>query len=191
MYEQDILNYSPVNEQEEQDKQATLEYIAEFKHNVLTRDNQIAHLTSSGFILNEKMNKALMVYHNLYKSWSWTGGHVDGMTDLLAVALKEAQEETGVQEFVPLSHEIMAIDILPVWRHYKKGAFVNSHLHLNVAYVLIANEHQPLKVKEDENSAVGWIDIEELDTYCTEPELLLIYQKLMGAARSIKEKSLN
>ena len=126
-----------------------------------------------------------MVYHNLYKSWSWTGGHVDGMTDLLAVALKEAQEETGVQGITPLSSKIMALDVLPVWRHYKKGRYVNSHLHLNVAYVLIADEQQSLRIKEDENSGVGWIEIEQLEHYCTEPQLIPIYKKLIQAAHSI------
>ena len=91
------------------------------KDNILTRENAFAHLTSSGFILNENKDKVLMIYHNLYNSWAWTGGHADGEDDLLEVAIKEAKEETGVVNIHPLSTQIMSLDILPVWGHMKKG----------------------------------------------------------------------
>ena len=62
-------------------------------------------MTASGFIVNEARNKTLMVHHNIYNSWSWTGGHADGDSDLLAVALREAREETGIVNVTPLSRE--------------------------------------------------------------------------------------
>lgn len=47
-----------------------------------------------------------MAYHNIYKSWAWTGGHSDGDSDLLNVALKEAKEETGLENLKVLSDGI-------------------------------------------------------------------------------------
>ena len=185
MYIDDIRNYTPKNEFEEQDKKVMLAYIEQHKDNILTRENELAHICVSGFILNEKLDKVLMVYHNLYNSWGWTGGHADGDGDLLAVAMKEAREETGVQHFRPLSGLPQSLDILPVWSHYKKGKPINAHLHLNVTYLLIADESEQLTVKEDENSAVGWIPIDEIDTYCREPLMLPVYEKLIVAAKNL------
>ncbi|MTM60465.1 NUDIX hydrolase, partial [Turicibacter sanguinis] len=125
MYKNQIKRYQPINEQEVQDQKVMLDYIEAFSHNLLTRENEFAHLTSSGFILNETLDKVLMIYHNLYQSWAWTGGHADGEADLLKVAIKEAKEETGVVNIRPLSEEIMALDILPVWGHMKKGQYVS------------------------------------------------------------------
>jgi len=186
MYINEIETYQPQNELEAKDKAIMLKYIKNFKNDVLSRENEIAHLTSSGFIMNEKLDKTLMVYHNIYKSWSWTGGHADGEEDLLKVALKEAQEETGISDVKPLTKSMMSVDILPVWHHIKNGKIVNSHLHLNVAYLLITSESETLTIKEDENSAVGWIEVSQLENYCTEPSLIPIYHKLINAARIIK-----
>lgn len=186
MYIEAIQNYLPKNEFEAQDKKVMLALIKQHQANILSRENEIAHLCASGFILNEALDKTLMIYHNLYDSWGWTGGHADGNGDLLAVALKEAREETGIQDFRPLSHLPQSLDILPVWSHYKKGKPINSHLHLTVTYLLIADETAPLIVNEDENSAVGWIPIDEISHHCNEPLMIPIYMKLVDAAKKIK-----
>ena len=113
-YKEAILAYQPINEQEEAEKRVILEYINEYPDTVLLRENEKGHLTSSGFIMNKDLTKVLMIHHNIYNSWAWTGGHADGDEDLLYVAMKEAKEETGVVEIEPLMEEIASIDILPV-----------------------------------------------------------------------------
>ena len=72
-----IEKYIPYNEQEVSDKQLMLEYINKF-NDVLTRDNKMCHFTASNWIVNKDRTKVLMIYHNIYKSWAWTGGHADG-----------------------------------------------------------------------------------------------------------------
>lgn len=72
-----IKEYNPYNEQEIKDKEMILKYIDTFA-DVFTRDNEIVHFTCSGFVLNETRDKVLMIYHNLYSSWPWSGGHADG-----------------------------------------------------------------------------------------------------------------
>lgn len=62
-----------------------------------------------------------MIYHNIYNSWSWTGGHADGETDLLAVALREVTEETGLQTLRPVSRELFSVEILTVDGHENEG----------------------------------------------------------------------
>ena len=123
-----ILNFTPKCIQEENDKKIMLEYI-EKNSNVYTRDNEVAHMTASSWIVNKTKTKVLMVYHNIYNSWSWTGGHMDGETDYLSVAIKEAKEETGITNLVPLNKgEIYSLEILPVLGHIKRGKYVSCHL---------------------------------------------------------------
>ena len=173
-----IKMYTPYNEQEQKDKGAILKYIQHFD-DVLTRDNEIAHITSSGFIVNKDRTKVLMAHHNIYNSWAWTGGHADGEEDLLHVALEEAKEETGVANPRPVTTDIFSIDILPVLGHVKRGEYVSAHLHLSVAYLLEADEDEILKVKRDENSGVKWIPINEINIHSNEPYMQKVYGKLI------------
>ena len=90
-----IEAYRPCSEAEARDRELMLYALAHFP-DVLTRENPVCHFTASNWITSPGRDKILMVYHNIYDSWSWTGGHADGETDLLAVALREAREETGL-----------------------------------------------------------------------------------------------
>ncbi|MBC2582607.1 NUDIX hydrolase [Clostridium sp. DJ247] len=174
-----IKTYNPYNEQEKKDKEIILYCINTF-NDILTRDNEIAHITSSAFVINKTKDKVLMIHHNIYNSWSWTGGHADGEEDLLAVAIKEAKEETGVRSIYPISSDIFSIDVLPVLGHIKKGKYVAAHLHLSVAYLVEADENELLIVKADENSDVKWIPIYEVTAYTSEPHMQLVYKKLIS-----------
>ena len=171
-----IKEYVPYNEQEENDKALILNAINTYD-NLLSRENTIAHITSSGYIVNKERTKVLMIHHNIYKTWAWTGGHADGDSDLLHVAIKEAIEETGIKKFTAVSDEILSLDVLPVIGHIKRNKYVSAHLHLSVAYLLEASENEKLIIKEDENSGVKWIPINEIDRYSNEPDMIKLYNK--------------
>ena len=185
MYVDEIRAYTPQNEQEAADQRLILEYIRLFPDNILTRDNEIAHLSSSGFVVNADGTRVLMAHHNIYKVWAWTGGHADGEGDLLSVALREAREETGVEHIRPLSPAIASLDILPVWGHVKRGKWVPSHQHLNVSYLLVADERDALQIREGENSRVGWLPAERLVGYTNEWQMDGVYAKLLARAREL------
>lgn len=162
-----IEAYQPFNEQEERDKELILEYMAE-NPNIFLRESRLAHMTASAWIVNKERTKVLMAYHNIYNSWSWLGGHADGETDLLKVALREAREESGLRNVRPVSEDIYSLESLTVDGHIKKGKYVSSHLHLNVTYLLEADEEDSLSVKPDENSGVAWFGLEEAVEASTE-----------------------
>lgn len=184
VYADDIRAYRPQDEQEETDKRIILEYVDRYPDTVLTRRNEYAHITSSGFVVNADASKVLMAHHNIYRVWAWTGGHADGDGDLLSVALREAREETGVEHIKPLSTAIASLDILPVWGHVKRGEWVPSHQHLNVTYLLTADDRDPLHFREGENTKVGWLPAEGLLAYTNEWEMDGIYTKLLERART-------
>jgi ADP-ribose pyrophosphatase YjhB (NUDIX family) len=173
-----IKNYIPFNEQEKKDRETIINCFYNFD-DILTRNNEIIHLTSSAFVVNKNHDKVLMIHHNIYNSWCWTGGHADGSEDLLLVAINEAKEESGVNNISPVNDSIYSLDIIPVFGHIKKGKYVSSHLHISVAYLIEADENEPLVVKPDENSAVKWIPIDDIDVYSNEPHMMVIYDKIV------------
>ena len=75
---------------------------------------------------------------------------------------------------------IFSLDILPVFGHIKKGKYISSHLHISVAYLIEADENEPLIVKPDENSDVKWIPIDEIDVYSNESHMKKIYDKIIA-----------
>ena len=184
IYEQ-IKAYRPWNEQERQDQVLILDFLRK-NSDAFYRTNLLAHMTASAWVVNPQRSKVLMVYHRLYDSWSWAGGHADGEEDLLAVALREVREETGVQCLRPVTEEIYSLEVLTVDGHEKHGRYVPSHLHLNVTYLLEAEEDQPLRVCEAENSGVAWFSLADALSASTEPWFVeRIYKKLNEKLNSI------
>lgn len=177
---EEIKKYRPCNAQEQRDQALILDFL-EKNGDAFLRSNLLAHMTASSWIVNPERTKTLMVYHNLYDSWSWTGGHADGETDLLSVALREAREETGIAHVRPLSPEIFSLEVLTVDGHEKRGEYVPSHLHMNVTYLLEAEESDTLHVCREENSGVAWFTLEEALKASSEPWFVeRIYKKLNG-----------
>ena len=117
MKREELLNqiaaYTPYNEQEAADRELILHWIRNHD-DAFTRQNQVAHITASAWVVNRDRRKVLLVYHNIYNSWSWLGGHADGETDLLAVALREVKEEAGIANVRPVSPDIYSLESLTV-----------------------------------------------------------------------------
>ena len=156
-----IEEFIPFNEQEEKDKIQFLEFIDSFD-DTLTRDNIFGQFTASAFVVNKERNKMVVVYHIINDGWIYPGGHADGEEDLLKVAIREVEEETGLKVKV-LDDNIYAINSAPVKGHIKRGKYVSAHLHLDVIFIMEADDKIPLKYKEDESKGVKWISFSEAD----------------------------
>lgn len=186
-YQAALRAYQPRTSLEELEWREMLRLIDFYGDEVLER-SALGHLTASTFVVNEDASKLLFAYHNQFQAWSFLGGHADGEADLLRVALRELEEETGARSYHPLTGEIDSVEILPVWMHERRGALVPSHLHLNVTYLVLAQEEQPLRVAQEENQAVGWIPAEEMMEYSQEWEMEPTYQKLLARAKELLHK---
>ena len=172
-----INNYKPYNEQEEKDKQVILDYISKFD-DILYRTNEFAHFVTSAFVVNETMDKVLFIHHNIYNDWVWIGGHADGESDLLVQAKRELEEESGLKNYTLLSNDFIALDILPVYNHYKNGKYVNAHVHLSVAYLFMAKESELVRIKADENNGVEWLELNKLNELVEEKQMKPVYEKI-------------
>ena len=177
-----IEQYQPYNVQEEMDKSLILEWIKN-NNNAFLRENTVAHMTASAWVVNADRSKVLMVYHNIYNSWSWLGGHADGETDLLSVAIREVKEEAGISNVLPVSEDIFSLESLTVDGHWKNGKYVSSHLHFNATYLLEADSEEAVSIKVDENSGVAWFTPEDALKKSTEPWFVEhVYAKLIEKA---------
>ena len=180
-----IEDYKPFNEQEKMDKLLLLNWIRN-NDNAFSRENTVAYMTASAWVVNKDRSKVLMVYHNIYNSWSWLGGHADGETDLLSVALREVKEEAGITNVKPVSEEIFSLESLTVDGHVKKGNYISSHLHLNVTYLLEADSDEAVSIKADENSGVAWFSPEKALEKSTEPWFVAnVYSKLLEKMKQL------
>lgn len=156
-----IMEYEPCDEQEEKDKEQMLMFIDNFD-DVLTRDNVVGHFTAAAFVVNKERTKMAAIYHIISDGWTYPGGHADGEENLLSVALREANEETGLKVKV-LDDKPYFISTNPVKSHVKNGKIVSSHLHFDVIYLMEADENEPLEYREDESKGIKWIPFDEID----------------------------
>lgn len=177
-----IKNYNPFNEQEKRDKEQILFLLSKFE-DVLTRKNTICHFSSSAFVVNKERTKMLAVNHKIYNSWVYPGGHADGENNLLSVALREVEEETGLKATV-LNNNIFSLQTIAVNSHIKNNKYISSHLHLDVIYLMEADDKSPLVYRKNESNGAKWISFENATgegiNYYIKPIHKKLIEKLMN-----------
>lgn len=183
---EEIEKYVPYDEQEERDKEQMLKFINSFD-DVLTRNNIFGHFSASAFVVNKEKTKMIVVYHIINDGWIYPGGHADGEEDLLSVAVREVEEETGLKVKV-LDNNIYSIQSAPVKGHVKRGKYVSAHLHLDVLYVMEADDTIPLVYREDESKGVKWIPFEEASDESMCDFIRPIHKKLI---KKLSDKKFN
>lgn len=106
--------------------------------NAFFRTCKVGHFTASSWLTNSTNDKFLLMHHRKLNRWLQPGGHCDGNLDVLAVAIKEAQEETGIKDIVAVSGGVFDLDI-----HFiPKKKEDHTHLHFDVRFLLQAqNDH--------------------------------------------------
>lgn len=121
-----------------------------------------------------------MIYHNIFQSWTIPGGHADGESDPLQTAIRESKEETGLTELIVPKDEMITLDIVPALAHERNGHYVAPHVHLNAAYILIADENAKTHILAEENSDVQWIALDDVLSHIREPHMVPLYSKVVA-----------
>lgn len=120
------------------------------------RSNRVGHFTGSAWLVSADGRRALLTHHRKLDRWLQPGGHADGDTDLARVALREAEEESGLRDLV-VETAIFDLDRHPIPARGDEP----EHWHYDVRYVVRATASEVFALSE-ESHALAWRDIDEL-----------------------------
>ena len=164
------------------------DYIAEYPHehvansmldffnndeNCFNKENKIGHFTGSAWIVSPDRSMVLMTHHRKLNMWLQLGGHADGTEDLISVAIREAKEESGFNEFILLSDKIFDLDI------HEVPAVENEpvHYHYDVIFLLEADQENSTIIISDESHDVRWIPLDKVLTLNPESSMQRMVKK--------------
>jgi 8-oxo-dGTP pyrophosphatase MutT (NUDIX family) len=150
------------------------------------RSTPAGHLTGSAWVVNGAGTRVLLVHHRKLDKWLQPGGHADGEFDLLAVAMREVQEECGIRNVVPWSSSIFDVDVHEIPARADEAA----HLHFDVRFVLLADDSEA-PVKNHETRAVEWVDMNRIDSLTREWSVLRMRQKWLDARYDSIRRAIN
>jgi 8-oxo-dGTP pyrophosphatase MutT (NUDIX family) len=139
------------------------------------RNHLPGHITASSWIINNEGSRVLMVKHAALKKWLQPGGHADGDENVFNVAVREANEETGLRNLTPVGSGFFDIDIhlIPA----RKDLSFPAHDHYDVRFLFQADESDELKIS-DESTDLRWIELRDLEKFNAEVSILRLRSKL-------------
>lgn len=176
-----IQQYQP-NSAIEQKMREQLQSFIQQNENCFSRELSAGHITGSAWLVNRDLSHVFMTHHKKLNRWFQPGGHSDGNANTLAVAMKEASEESGIEDvFIqPLSHEIFDIDIHSIPARKKEP----EHLHYDIRFILEADMQQPLKIS-NESHDIKWVPFERVSHYSNEPSITRMTNKMSSLRNKI------
>ena len=159
------------------DERATVD---RFEHLVTTeqacfeRTCWIGHVTGSAWVVNEPGSHVLLTHHRKLNRWLQLGGHSDGDSDPLRVALREAREESGL-EFEPVSDDLFDVDIHLIPAHGADPA----HHHFDARFAVRVVGSDFFRVS-GESHALRWVKVDEIEALTNEPSMLRMAGKWLA-----------
>jgi 8-oxo-dGTP pyrophosphatase MutT (NUDIX family) len=143
--------------EDEREMLSSMIAFAELHEDCCSRSLLVGHMTGSAWVLDHSRSSALLTHHRKLNKWLQLGGHADGNPDLLAVALREVREESGLHEIHIFSETPFDVDVHSI---PARGA-EPEHFHYDVRFLFCADSNLPLTVS-DESHALAWIPLSDL-----------------------------
>lgn len=166
-----LENYHPTDTHEISSKKRILAFIK--AHNdCFERSLALGHITASAWLLNKDQSKALLMHHTKLNMWVQLGGHCDGNPNVLEVAIKEAQEESGINNIIPVSHNIFDIDVHRIPATSKEEA----HDHYDLRFLLKVTSDENV-VQNHESKELRWISKNRAELPAQEQSVVRMFEK--------------
>jgi hypothetical protein len=165
-----LQRYQPTAEEIEF-KSSILAFIQE-QPDCFKRSLAIGHITASCWLVSKDGSKALLMHHAKLNRWFQLGGHCDGDWNTLAVAIKEAQEESGIMAIKPISSDIFDIDVHLIPANSKEA----EHYHYDIRYLLQVTSDEEV-VHNRESKELRWIGKDSHELPTQERSVVRMFQK--------------
>lgn len=143
------------------------------------RSNKEGHITGSAWLVNSAGTHVLLTHHKKLNLWLQLGGHSDGDPNPLSVALREAKEESGLRDLVPLSEEVFDVDVHRIPAYQNEPA----HDHHDIRFALKNTAEEPLRLSH-ESHELRWVEISRLETLTQEESILRMKNKWLGTIKN-------
>ena len=169
-----LRNYHPYD-QRERDMHETLIRFVETERDCFERDLKIGHITGSAWVIDRTRTLVLLTHHLKLDRWLQLGGHADGDADIRRVALREAREESGLEDIHPLSEAIFDIDVHPI----PARGVEPRHFHYDVRFLLEADAAAPLVISR-ESKDLAWVALSDIAQITTEPSITRMAAKSLA-----------
>ncbi|CAN5326432.1 NUDIX hydrolase [soil metagenome] len=137
------------------------------------------HITGSAFIVSDDSMQTLLVHHAKLNRWLQPGGHADGDVNVARVAMREANEETGLEHLKLSSDQIFDIDIHPI----PARKDLPGHDHYDIRYLVTGSMDEKIIVSEESHD-VKWVPLSNLEEYTQEKSVLRMKDKLLHRSDS-------
>jgi 8-oxo-dGTP pyrophosphatase MutT (NUDIX family) len=155
----EIENFQPWDQKEAADRQKTIDFIQSTPvEERYVRTNLKGHIVGSALLLSPDMTKTLLTHHGFLNIWVQFGGHADGNPDIAAVALRETQEESGIDDVELLTPYIVDIDVQDIPARPARNE--PAHLHYDIRYITRART-MDFRIS-DESHNLKWFSLDEL-----------------------------
>lgn len=138
------------------------------------RTNLSGHITGSAWILDESHRFTLMMHHAKLGMWLQPGGHSDGDPYTAGVALREAQEETGLTKLKLATGDLFDVDVHPIPARKTEPA----HFHYDMRYLIVGDRNEPLQINS-ESKALKWILLEEVAQFNDSRSVLRMVERTL------------
>ncbi len=177
MYRQPLLNllrsHRPTDAIEQAMTRATIAFV-EKNPNCFERSLLTGHITGSAWIVSPNREQMLLIHHRKLDRWLQPGGHADGDPNVAAVALREAQEETGLTSLLFVNSAIFDVDIHPIPARNN----VPEHLHYDIRFLLEADPEETFG-ESDEIKNIRWFSLKEAKNHVNGESISRIMRKML------------
>ena len=168
-----LKNYQTFDQNEQEMVDRTIDFV-QSNPNCFERFLQIGHITGSAWIIDETKQYALLMHHQKLDRWFQPGGHADGETNILEVAIKEATEETGLSTIKILNDTIFDVDVHLIPENKKEAA----HFHYDIRFLFEADKETVLEINS-ESKELKWIKLNNIKNYNNSESILRMVRKII------------